>query len=89
VTFSVLDPNIFTDFWNTCMSNCLISEGKITDEAGVALTLQNCARDMSGFDVSRVSAHSNGPSSFPRDVHKNAGTVPQFGQDRLPKNRSD
>lgn len=73
MTFSILVPNIFTDFWNTYTLYCLITEGKVTDEAGVALTLQKCTRDTTGFDVRRVNAHSRGLTTFPRDVQENAG----------------
>jgi hypothetical protein len=38
------------------MLYCFISEGKVTDEADVALTLQNCTWDMTGFDFQRVNA---------------------------------
>jgi len=55
------------------MLHCLISEGKVTDEAGVALTLQKCTRDATGFDVRRVNAHSRGLTKLPRDVQENAG----------------
>ena len=58
VTFYFLVPNIFTDFWNTYTLYCLISGGKVADEAAVALNLQNFTRDMTGFDVRRVNAHS-------------------------------
>ena len=64
VTLSVLVPNIFTNFCNTYTLYCLISEGKVTDEAGVGLTLQNCTRDITGFDVRRVNAHSKGLTTF-------------------------
>jgi hypothetical protein len=90
VPFSVLNQNIFTDIWNTDVIICLTSEGKVTEEAGVALTIQNSTADVPGFNVRRVNAHSKVLlCDFPRPFQANAGTVPRFGQDRLIQNRSD
>ena len=63
---------------------------KVTEEAGVALTIQNSTADVPGFNVRRVNAHSKVLlCDFPRSFQANAGTVPRFGQDRLIQNRSD